>query len=77
VQAYGRLLMERPRTAWWVLNARIRPQARAARDGAIWAYITECLAQEPDNVPYCVTRPGASVPGPPTQGLFTDMPLFT
>jgi hypothetical protein len=52
VQAYGRLLMERPGTAWWVLNERIRPQGRAERDAAIWAYVRERLANEPDDIPY-------------------------
>jgi hypothetical protein len=40
------------------------------------AHGTERLAQEPDDVPYCVTRPGASVPGPPHSGAFHRYAAF-
>lgn len=52
VQAYGLLLMERPGIAWWVLNTRIRPQARARRDADLVQAIHQTRPVEPDDIPY-------------------------
>jgi hypothetical protein len=51
-RSYGLTLMGRPTTAWWILNTRIRPRAKAKRDQVLADWIAARRTPEPDDIPY-------------------------